>query len=122
MKYLDNKFLEEIKPFIVSEYNGIFSAILEADMYKSEIIKEYYILKGVEIGGYGWDAITDVFIKEKLSRYENELNHDSESSMFCLYSTNEKAIYDFLKGFKEYCENDNNFRYLLDKADFENWD
>lgn len=122
MKLLTEAFKEEIRPFFFSEYNGSYSALLNAGDLWDEIFAEYYESKGIEGGGYNWDALADLYIKEQLPQHLEDLQHDSEAGMFCLYSKNEQAVYDFLRGFHEYCADEAKFRGLMNRADFEEWD
>ena len=121
MTYLTEEFKNQIKPFFFSEYNGSYSALLDAGTFKNEVFEKYYD-KGIEGGGYNWDALAALYIEENLPHYKEELDHDSEAGMFCIYSKNELAIHDFLMGFKNYCEDDEKFLDLMERADFDEWD
>lgn len=122
MTYLTEEFRSEIRPFGFSEYEGSYSALLYAGELHKEIFEEYYESKGIEGGGYNWDALAALYIQEQLPQYGQALEHDSEAGMFCLYSGNEQAIYMFLKGFSAYVRDEGKFRDLMDRADFEAWD
>lgn len=122
MKKLTEEFKQTIRPFFYSEYNGSYSALLNAGTYRDEFLMQYGEEKGFEGGGYSWDAIADLFIREQLPHYIDELKHDSEADMFCLYSKNERAIYDFLDAFKHHCDDDAKFIDLIERADFAQWD
>lgn len=122
MEYLTDAFETTIRPFRFSEHNGSYSALLYAGQLYNAVFEEYYERKGIEGGGYSWDALAALYIKEQMPRHEAVLEHDSEAGMFCLYSNSEQAIYEFLKGFSEYIRDEGKFRDLMDRADFEAWD
>ena len=56
-----------------------------------------------ELDGYYWDALVKCYLQTGRVAMTDEVHFDSESSMFCIYSSNESDLRLFAQSFKEAC-------------------
>lgn len=69
--------------------------------------------------GYDWQSLADIFIKEHLPQLSDDIHFDSESDMFCVYSTNKDALKQFALEFKKACENKELILDLFSRAELD---
>ena len=60
--------------------------------------------EGFEGNGYDWNSLALVFMEEKMPSLKSKLNFEPESSMFCVRSSDVKALEKFALGFKALCD------------------
>jgi len=75
--------------------------------------------EGFEGNGYDWNSLALVFVKEKMPDIEDKLNFDSESSMFCVRSSDVKALEKFALKFKALCDNVESMTDLFNKIELD---
>lgn len=89
-----------ITPFIWVEHDHSVSVIMnDVGDYKQHIF-DSRIDEGFEGGGYDWQSLAVVFLEERLPHLADVVRFDSESSMFCTYSTDADALKEFIVAFK----------------------
>lgn len=93
-----------IKPFIWVEHEKSVSVCLNVGEYKAEIFQTREE-EGFQGSGYDWTSLAQVFLKEQKPAFIDVIKFDSESSMFCAYSSDAGALKAFIVSFKEACEN-----------------
>ena len=93
------------------------SLLLQAG-YKDEIF-ETREDEGFEAGGYGWAALAEVFLNEKMPELKDEINFDPEAGMFCAYSSNIEAMKKFALGLRSMFDDDEMMKDLLSRANDE---
>ena len=98
------------------EYEDTCSVTLYAGNYKPEIF-EPRLEDGFEGGGYDWESLAIVFLKEKCPELKEKIEFDSEASMFCAYSTDKTALEQFALAFKAACEDDVLIQDLFSRAE-----
>ena len=121
---MNKDFIDKLAPFEWFEYysddatqegkNPSISLMLEAG-YKEEIFITR-VDDGFEAGGYGWAALAEVFLNEKMPELKKDIRFDPEGSMFCVYSNNIEAITKFALGLRKMFDNDELMEDLLSRA------
>jgi hypothetical protein len=86
-----DSFKTEIKPFFLIEHEKSVSVCLNVGKYKADIFQTRED-EGFEGNGYDWASLAQVFINEKIPELTDIIKFDPEASMFCAYSSNEKAL------------------------------
>ena len=110
-KNVDNKnFEQNIKPFFWSERDSSASVCLDVETYKNE---------GFEGNGYDWTSLTKVFLEEKHPELTGKIAFDSESSMYCVYSSDKEAVKSFNLAFKKACKNETLINDLFSRAELD---
>ncbi len=109
---------EEIKPFKIVVHPSSVSLILNVGEYKNHIFLERED-DGFEGNGYDWTSLAEVFIEEKLPEFEGYILFDPEGSMFCAYSEYPEALQQFAFLFYKVCEDENQMRDLLSRAELD---
>jgi len=110
-------FEKEIAPFVWCKHEDSVSVILDVGIYKNEIF-ESRADEGFEGGGYDWASLARVFLDEKAS-YLKSIKFDPEGSMFCVYSTNEEELKEFILAFKNACEDSELILDLFSRAELD---
>ena len=64
-------------------------------------------------GGYFWDALAQYHLHSGRVELEDAVGFDSESSMFCMYSSSESALRRFAESFKEACADPETLKEML---------
>ena len=111
-------FKEKIEPFFWMEYKSCASLCLIVGKYKAEIF-QIRAEEGFEGNGYDWVSLAKAFIEEKMPELIGIIKFDPESSMFCAYSSNVKALETFALSFKKACENEILIKKLLLKMELD---
>ncbi|ASJ20507.1 immunity 51 family protein [Brachyspira hampsonii] len=115
---MKNDFEKQIEPFFFVEHENTASLCLNVGEYKVEIFEERED-EGFEGGGYDWQSLAIVFLEERVPDLKGIIDFDSESSMFCAYSSNIEALKKFALLFKEACEDDKLIRDLFSRAELD---
>ncbi|MCK5855126.1 MAG: hypothetical protein KAG56_07885 [Sulfurovaceae bacterium] len=110
-------FEKEIAPFIWCKHEDSVSIILNVGIYKNEIFKSRED-EGFEGGGYDWASLAQVFLDEKASHLKS-IKFDPEGSMFCVYSSEEKELKEFILAFKNACEESELILDLFSRAELD---
>jgi len=115
---IDVDIKEEIKPFILSESTYNVSLLLNVGSYKNHLFQ--VLFKNEFRGnGYDWTSLAKIFLKEKLPHLKASIQFDPEADMFCAYSENKKAIFEFAVAFHAMCEEENLMKELLARANLD---
>ncbi|MDN3693635.1 immunity 51 family protein [Chryseobacterium tructae] len=113
-----NHFKETIKPFFWVEHANSFSVCLDAGNYKQEIF-ETRAEEGFEGNGYDWGSLAHVFLDEKRPDLSESIRFDPEGGMFCVYSSEENQLKDFILDFKKACEDEILIKDLFSRAELD---
>ncbi|MEK4424955.1 immunity 51 family protein [Solibacillus sp. FSL K6-1523] len=110
---------KKIAPFIwVDHEEGSASLCLDVGEYKQELF-DMRADEGFEGGGYDWNSLAVVFLKEKMPELNGIVNLDSEASMFCAYSSDKEALGKFAISFKNMCEDGATSKDLFSRAELD---
>ena len=90
-------------------------SLILSDGYKDEVFQTRAD-EGFECGGYGWAALAEVFLNEKMPEIREDIKFDPEAGMFCAYSSNMEAIRKFAIGMREMFNDDDLMKDLLSRA------
>lgn len=114
---LFDSFESKIKPFfLVNGKNSNTSVCLYVDDFKRDIFKSR-AKEGFLGNGYDWELLATTFINERMPLLDGIIEFDSESDMFCAYSSDKKALKKFVMAFKEACENEAMISDILSKTE-----
>lgn len=99
---------EGLEPFeMVHHDDNSWSLILEMDDDAQKLFSvnpdELELEEDFELDGYYWDALVKCYLQTGRVTLTEEVHFDSESSMFCIYSSNESDLRLFAESFKEAC-------------------
>jgi len=86
-----------------------------SDGYKDEVFQTRAD-DGFECGGYGWAALADVFLSERMPELKEDIEFDPEAGMFCVYSSNIEALKKFALGMREMFDDNELMIDLLSRA------
>jgi len=111
-------FADDIAPFIVVSYETGNSLLLDVGSYKNELFETRQD-EGFEGGGYDWESLAKIFLKEKKPELADVIGFDSESSMFCAYSQDLELLKDFAISFHYACEDDDLIRELFSRVELD---
>lgn len=100
---IEEKFKNEIAPFFWVGYEGGNSVCLTAGEYLQDVF-DTRAEEGFEGSGYDWESLAKVFLNDKSPDLIKKVNFDSEAGMFCVYSEDTRALQEFIRGFKNACE------------------
>lgn len=107
----------DISPFSILDLDGSYSLVLTAGCgYMDDLFKEREN-EGLLPNGYGWEALAMAFIETECPEYKDKIDFDSESGMFCAYSSEQATLESFVQAFKAACEDGDRIRKVLAKAD-----
>ncbi len=110
---------EKLTPFFWTDHdNGSASVCLNVGNYKPEIFLPR-AEEGFEGNGYDWGSLARVFLNEKMPELQPEIGFDPEASMYCVYSKNKNALFEFSKAFKGACENETLIADLFSRAELD---
>lgn len=115
---ITEKFKNEIAPFFWVEHEGSASVCLNANEYLQEIF-DTRADEGFEGSGYDWESLAKVFLHEKLPSLIEKVDFDSEAGMFCMYSKNTEALQEFIRHFKNACEDKTFILDLFSRAELD---
>lgn len=86
-------------PFGWVEHENSVSVIMtDVGSYKQDIFATRAD-EGFEGNGYDWQSLAVVFLEEQLPHLTDKVQFDSESSMFCAYSSSADALKEFIIAF-----------------------
>jgi len=114
---MNEEFKKKIYPFGWGDFyddKEMVSLLLSAG-YKDEIFEASGT--GIEAGGYGWEGLAQVFLKEKMPELVEDIKFDSEGSMFCAYSKNAEVLKNFAIEFRAMCDDEEMMLDLLSRAE-----
>lgn len=98
---------ENIAPFFMVQHKDSWSLLLSMDEKAESLFSvdpdELDLNEDFEHGGYHWEALAKCFLQKGKVTLSEEVDFDSESSMFCMFSTSESALLQFAQAFKEAC-------------------
>lgn len=94
----------DIAPFFWVEQSDGASVCLNAGKFLQEVF-DTRADDGFEGGGYDWESLAKAFLEEKCPDLTEKIIFDSDASMFCVYSRDTGALAEFIRLFKEACEN-----------------
>lgn len=115
----EHDFEKNIAPFFWVEHDDSYSVCLsDVGNYQQEIF-DSRADEGFEGGGYDWQSLAIVFLTEKMPQLEDVINFDSESSLFCAYSSDKEALQQFIIGFKNACEDKTLIMDLFSRAELD---
>jgi len=115
------KMNEQLTPFFWTEHESSTSLCHYVGGFKDEVFA-LRADEGFEGGGYDWEQLAIVFLNEKMPELKNEINFDSEASMFCAYIENSEDINNFKKfalGFRNMCDNEEMMKDLFSRAELD---
>lgn len=113
-----SKINKEIEPFFWVEHELTASVCLTVGEYKTEIFQSREN-EGFEGNGYDWQSLARVFIEEQSPELSENIDFDSEGSMFCAYSNDKDTLEKFILRFKEACENEELIMDLFSRAELD---
>lgn len=96
-------FKTQISPFYwVDSQNHCSVCMTDVGSYKQDIF-DSRTDEGFEGSGYDWQSLAVVFLAEQLPHLTDKISFDSESSMFCAYTTKENAsaLQEFIVAFRQ---------------------
>lgn len=96
-------FKQEIAPFFWVAHNETASVCLDVGSYLQEVF-DSRADEGFEGSGYDWGSLAQVFLDEKCPQLKDRVDFDPEGSMFCAYAKDKEALADFIRQFKQACE------------------
>lgn len=100
---------KSIEPFRLLHHTDSWSLLLEMDDDAQKLFSvnpdELELEEDFELDGYYWDALVKCYLDTGQVAMTDEVHFDSESSMFCIYSSNESDLRLFAQSFKEACAN-----------------
>ena len=98
---------KSIEPFRLLHHTDSWSLLLEMDDDAQKLFSvnpdELELEEDFELDGYYWDALVKCYLDTGQVAMTDEVHFDSESSMFCIYSSNESDLRLFAQSFKEAC-------------------
>lgn len=109
----------QITPFKWVEHDDSVSVIMSDVGNYQQFIFDSRADEGFEGGGYDWQSLAIVFLEEQLPYLQDDINFDSESSMFCAYSDNSDALKEFIIAFKNACENQTLILDIFSRAELD---
>lgn len=112
------KINDEINPFFWVEHKTTASVCLTVGEYKTVIFQSRED-EGFEGNGYDWESLARVFIDEQAPELSENIDFDSEGSMFCVYSKDRNALKKFILKFKEACEDQELIIDLFSRAELD---
>ena len=108
---------ENIAPFFMVQHKDSWSLLLSMDEKTESLFsvdpEELDLDEDFEHGGYHWEALAKCFLQKGKVPLTEEVDFDSESSMFCMFSTSKSALLQFAQAFKEACANPQCLKALL---------
>ena len=104
-----------INHFRIISYELRNAFLLDAGYYKNELFGTRTD-EGFEGGGYKWESLAQVFLEEKKPELIDIISFDSEISMFCTYSDDLDALYEFASAFNSVCEDNDLIVDLFPRA------
>ena len=96
-------FKQEIAPFFWVAHNESASVCLDVGSYLQDVF-DTRADEGFEGSGYDWSSLAQVFLNEKCEGLKDKVDFDPEGSMFCAYAKDKEALADFIRQFKQACE------------------
>ncbi|WP_341282995.1 Imm51 family immunity protein [Paenibacillus sp. FSL H8-0537] len=75
--------------------------------------------EGFQGSGYDWGSLAAVFLEEKAPELAEQIHFDPEADMFCVYSSNRKALMNFALAFKAACEDHDLISDLFTRAELD---
>ncbi|MDR2967012.1 MAG: immunity 51 family protein [Methanobacteriaceae archaeon] len=108
----------DICPFRIISYETGNSLLLDVGSYKNELF-EIRQDEGFEGNGYDWASLAEVFLHEKKPELKDIIGFDPEGSMFCAYSDDLDALYEFALSFHSACEDDDLIVDLFSRAELD---
>ena len=98
---------KSIEPFRLLHHTESWSLLLEMDEEALDLFSvapdSLELEEDFELDGYYWDALVKYYLQTGRVTLTDEVHFDSESSMFCIYSSNESDLRLFAQSFKEAC-------------------
>lgn len=110
--------ISEFTPFFLTEHGDSTSLCLEVGSYLQDLF-DSRADEGFEGNGYDWESLARVFLEEKRPDLSEEIDFDSEGSMFCAYSTNSAVLKEFALTFKQACDNSELIADLFSRAELD---
>lgn len=108
---------ENIAPFFMVQHKESWSLLLSMDEKAESLFsvdpEELDLDEDFEHGGYHWEALAKCFLQKGKVTLGEEVDFDSGSSMFCMFSTSESALLQFAQAFKEACADPQCLKALL---------
>lgn len=108
---------ENIAPFFMVQHKESWSLLLSMDEKAESLFsvdpEELDLDEDFEHGGYHWEALAKCFLQKGKVTLTEEVDFDSESSMFCMFSTSESALLQFAQAFKQACADPQCLKALL---------
>ena len=108
---------ENISPFFMVQHKDSWSLLLSMDEKAESLFsvdpEELDLAEDFEHGGYHWEALAKCFLQKGKVTLTEEVDFDSESSMFCMFSTSESALLQFAQAFKAACADPQCLKELL---------
>lgn len=112
-------FKQQISPFFWVETEHSFSVCLSDIGEYCQDIFDSRADEGFEGSGYDWQSLAIVFLQEHLPELEDDIQFDSEGSMFCAYSDNADALKTFIIAFKKACEDKDLILDIFSRAELD---
>lgn len=109
-------FEKEIKPFFWTTHEHTASVCLNVGEYCADLF-ETRVKEGFLGNGYDWESLAIVFLKEKMPEIIENIEFDSESGMFCAYSSAIAELKKFILEFKKACEDEILIKDLFSRAE-----
>lgn len=110
--------MTDLSPFFWTEHATSASFCLEVGSYLQDLF-DSRANEGFEGNGYDWESLARIFLEEKRSDLAEEIDFDSEGSMFCAYSENTIALKDFALSFKQACADSELIADLFSRAELD---
>ena len=107
----------DISPFTILDLDGAYSLVLTAGSGYMEDVFKARENEGLLPNGYGWEALAMAYIETTCPEYGDKIDFDSESGMFCAYSSDKDTLERFAAAFKAACEDKDKISAVLAKAD-----
>lgn len=100
---------KSIEPFRLLHHTDSWSLLLEMDEEALGLFSvapdSLELEEDFELDGYYWDALVKCYLETGRVALTEEVHFDSESSLFCMYSTDESDLRLFAQSFKQACAN-----------------
>lgn len=106
-------FKDQISPFVWVEDKESASVVLGANRY----LQDVFDAQDFQGSGYDWEGLARVFLDEKRSDLSEKIHFDSEAGMFCVFAEDTEALQDFIRAFKDACEDRPFIQDLLSRAE-----
>lgn len=110
-----NEEVEGLDPFCwLDNGDSTATVTLDIDDYKQELFERME----AEGNGYDWELVAKAYLNQEMPQELEQISFDSESAMFCAYSSHKDTLKRFIMGFRQLCENDRKLTALMKKVDF----